>query len=71
MTGRVHCGISSPASDDVVELLSEPSSGQTVEVEIYSHIAGEHQNNYRVIQVSVGNATECLYINQTPNHDKI
>ena len=41
MTGRVHCGLSSPASEDVVELLSEPSSGQAVEVKIDSHIAEE------------------------------
>ena len=45
MTGRVHCGVSSPAYEDVVELLSEPSSGQAVEVKIDSHIAVEHQNN--------------------------
>ena len=71
MTGRVHCGLSSPASENVVGLLSEPSSGQAVEIKIDSHIAVEHQKYYRVIQVSFGNAPQCLIIKQRPKHGQI
>ena len=71
MTGRVHCGISSPASDDVVELLTEPSSGQAVEVKIDSRVAEEQQKYYRAIQVPFGKATHCLIINQSHKHEKI
>ena len=71
MTGRVHCSVSSPASEDVVELLSEPSSGQAVEVKVDSHIAVEHQKYYRVIQVSFGNAPQCLIIKQSQKHGQI